>query len=116
MALVGILSAQLVHSQFIQSNIHAGSDDDRPTAVTVDHVADNTFDMRIRPSSFYLAGHMTQQEIHDGVLAFLRKNIVFDEKKVIPDDESFLGSGILDSTGILELIGYLEGEYRRQVS
>jgi acyl carrier protein len=54
---------------------------------------------------------MTQQEIHDGVLAFLRKNIVFDEKKVIPDDESFLGSGILDSTGILELIGYLEGEF-----
>ena len=54
---------------------------------------------------------MTQQEIHDAVLAFLRKNIVFDEKKVIPDEESFLGSGILDSTGILELIGYLEGEY-----
>ena len=54
---------------------------------------------------------MTQQEIHDAVLAFLRKNIVFDEQKVIPDDESFLGSGILDSTGILELIGYLETEF-----
>jgi len=54
---------------------------------------------------------MTQDQIHDAILAFLRSNIVFDEKKVIGDDESFLATGILDSTGILELIGYLEAEY-----
>ena len=54
---------------------------------------------------------MTQEQIHNAVLAFLRTNIIYDEKRVILDDESFLATGILDSTGILELIGYLESEY-----
>ena len=54
---------------------------------------------------------MTQREIHDAILQFLRRKILYDEKKVIPDEESFLGSGILDSTGILELIGFLEEQF-----
>jgi acyl carrier protein len=54
---------------------------------------------------------MTQHEVHDAVLGFLRSNIVFDESRVIPDDESFLTAGILDSTGILELIGFLEERF-----
>ena len=54
---------------------------------------------------------MTQQEIHDAVLQFLRHKVLYDEKKVIPEEESFLGSGILDSTGILELIGFLEENF-----
>ena len=54
---------------------------------------------------------MTQEQIHNAVLAFLRTNIIYDEKRVILDDDSFLATGILDSTGILELIGYLESEY-----
>lgn len=54
---------------------------------------------------------MTQQHIHDAVLAFLRSNILYDEKRTIADNESFLATGILDSTGILELIGFLEAEY-----
>ena len=54
---------------------------------------------------------MTQEQIHNAVLAFLRTNIIYDEKRAIPDDESFLATGILDSTGILELIGYLESEF-----
>jgi acyl carrier protein len=55
---------------------------------------------------------MNQQQIHDAILTFLRVNILYDEKRVIADDESFLASGILDSTGILELIGYIEGEFK----
>lgn len=54
---------------------------------------------------------MTREQIHDAILAFLRSNIVYDDKRAIPDDESFLASGILDSTGILELIGFLEDTY-----
>ena len=54
---------------------------------------------------------MTQEQIHETILAFLRTNIVYDEKRSIADDESFLATGILDSTGILELIGFLEREY-----
>lgn len=54
---------------------------------------------------------MTQQDVHTAVLSFLRKSILFDESRVISDDESFLTAGILDSTGILELISFLEGEF-----
>lgn len=44
-------------------------------------------------------------------MKFLQSNFMFDEKKQIPDDQSLLESGIVDSTGILELIGFLEDKY-----
>ncbi len=47
-------------------------------------------------------------EIHQ----FIRKNFLFDDSKTIDDNQSLLGSGIVDSTGILELISHLEGTYR----
>ena len=43
-------------------------------------------------------------EIHD----FIQKNFLFDDSKTVDDEQSLLGSGIVDSTGILELIGHLE--------
>jgi acyl carrier protein len=72
-----------------------------------------TYTLRLANTVFTdtLGGEMTQEQIHDAVLAFLRTSIIYDEKRVIPDDESFLATGILDSTGILELIGYLESEF-----
>jgi acyl carrier protein len=54
---------------------------------------------------------MTKEQIRDTVLTFIRTSIVYDETRVIRDDESFLSSGILDSTGVLELIGFLEDTY-----
>jgi acyl carrier protein len=54
---------------------------------------------------------MTQQQVQESVLAFLRSEILYDQNRVIGEDESFLQSGILDSTGILELIAFLEGKY-----
>jgi acyl carrier protein len=36
---------------------------------------------------------------------------VYDDSKILSDDESFLSSGILDSTGVLELIAFLEETY-----
>jgi acyl carrier protein len=53
----------------------------------------------------------TQESIRTTVLNFLQKNFVFDEKKHIADDESLIGAGIVDSTGILEMIGFLEETY-----
>jgi acyl carrier protein len=50
-------------------------------------------------------------EVRTEVLRFLRSNFVFDDTKQIPDDQSLLESGIVDSTGILELIGFLEQTY-----
>ena len=57
---------------------------------------------------------MTEQQIHDAVLEFLRTRIIFDSTRAIADDESFLVSGILDSTGVLELIAFLEDTYSIQ--
>jgi acyl carrier protein len=54
---------------------------------------------------------MTQQQVQESVLAFLRSEILYDQNRAIGEDESFLQSGILDSTGILELIAFLEGKY-----
>ncbi len=53
----------------------------------------------------------THEQIRTSVLQFLRSNFLFDDKKQIPDDESLLGAGIVDSTGILEMIGFLEETY-----
>ncbi len=53
----------------------------------------------------------TQDTIRTTVLNFLQTNFMFDEKKQIADDESLLGAGIVDSTGILEMIGFLEETY-----
>ena len=51
---------------------------------------------------------MTQEEIRTKVHQFIRKNFLFDEKAQLGDDQSLLGSGVVDSTGILELISFLE--------
>jgi acyl carrier protein len=53
----------------------------------------------------------SQAQIRTAVLEFLQSNFMFDEKKQIPDTQSLLESGIVDSTGILELIGFLEQTY-----
>jgi acyl carrier protein len=51
---------------------------------------------------------MTQEEVRIRVHQFIRKNFLFDEKTPLGDDQSLLGSGVVDSTGILELISFLE--------
>jgi len=48
-----------------------------------------------------------REKIH----AFIRTNFLFDETRTVGDDEPLLGSGIIDSTGILELITYIEQEF-----
>jgi acyl carrier protein len=54
---------------------------------------------------------MTQDQIKDQVRQFIRTNFVFDDRRVLEDKESLLGSGVIDSTGILELISYLEEHF-----
>lgn len=51
---------------------------------------------------------MTHEELRAPVRQFIRKNFVFDDKTQLDDDQSLLGTGIVDSTGILELIAFLE--------
>jgi len=51
---------------------------------------------------------MTEDAIRTQVHEFIRKNFLFDDATHVGDDQSLLGSGVVDSTGILELISFLE--------
>lgn len=43
---------------------------------------------------------------------FIETSFLFREgRNVLADDESLLGAGLIDSTGILELVSYLESEF-----
>ena len=39
---------------------------------------------------------------------FLEQNFLFSGRQTIRDQDSFLENGVLDSTGVLELVGFLE--------
>ncbi len=49
-------------------------------------------------------------ETKDRVRAFIAENFLFGENEGLKDDASFLDEGIIDSTGILELVSFLEEE------
>ena len=55
---------------------------------------------------------MTQEDMRTQVHEFIQRNFLFDDKKTLADDQSLLGSGVVDSTGILELISFLEDTCR----
>jgi acyl carrier protein len=50
-------------------------------------------------------------EIKDKVRAFVVENFMFGNDEGLEDDTSFLENGIIDSTGILELVNFFEEEF-----
>jgi acyl carrier protein len=47
------------------------------------------------------------------IRSFIAENFLFREDKAsIADDESLLEAGLIDSTGVLELVGFLETEFK----
>ena len=50
-------------------------------------------------------------DTRDRVRAFIKENFLFGNDDALKDDTSFLNEGILDSTGILELVSFLEEEF-----
>lgn len=42
---------------------------------------------------------------------FISENFLFGEANGLKDDTSFLEEGIIDSTGVLELVNFLEEEF-----
>lgn len=49
---------------------------------------------------------------HVEIRQFVVENFLFGQNdKQVNDEQSFLESGIIDSTGVLELIGFLESQY-----
>jgi acyl carrier protein len=48
---------------------------------------------------------------------FIAKNFLFsDDASVVKDDQSLMSSGTLDSTGILELIMFVETQFKVKVA
>lgn len=47
----------------------------------------------------------------DKIKAFIVENFLFEKDDGLKNDSSFLDEGIIDSTGILELVGFLEKEF-----
>ena len=57
-----------------------------------------------------------QTETVEPVRRFIVENFLFGRSKGLTDEQSFLDSGIIDSTGILELVVFLEETYGLQVN
>lgn len=53
--------------------------------------------------------------IHDKVRAFIIDNFLFGDESGLEHDTSFLDSGIIDSTGILEVVSFLEDTFSFRV-
>lgn len=49
--------------------------------------------------------------IHEEVRNFIVVNFLFGQDTPLADDESLLEKGIIDSTGVLELVGFLESRF-----
>jgi len=56
------------------------------------------------------------RDYHKGIRDFILTNLVFDEGAALGNDTSFLDSGLIDSTGFLELIMFLESTYGIKVA
>ena len=48
--------------------------------------------------------------------AFVIENYLFGEEGKLGNDDSFLESGIIDSTGVLELVRFLEATFSIKVA
>jgi acyl carrier protein len=58
---------------------------------------------------------MQPKEIAQRIRCFVVDNYLFGRDEEIGDDASFLESGIIDSTGVLELVTFIEGAFGVQV-
>ncbi len=54
-------------------------------------------------------------EIKDKLREFIIENFLFGEADGLKDETSFLDEGIIDSTGILEVVDFLEEEFDIEV-
>ena len=51
------------------------------------------------------------QSAHSEIRQFIIDNFLFGQGEKLTDGESFLDKGIIDSTGVLELVGFLQERY-----
>ncbi len=58
---------------------------------------------------------MIPMKIINTIRNFIIENFLFEEDENLKAETSFLENGILDSTGVLELIAFLEEKYEIEV-
>ena len=54
---------------------------------------------------------MTSETVQHEVRQFIKKNFLFDDNANLGDELSLIGTGVVDSTGVLELIAFLEKRF-----
>ncbi len=54
-------------------------------------------------------------EVKDIIRQFIIEQFLFGEEDQLKEDTSFLDSGLIDSTGILELVTFLEERFKIKV-
>ncbi len=54
---------------------------------------------------------MEKAKIEAKIKQFIQSNFIFEESLVLAKDQSLLDSGIIDSTGVLELVNFLEENF-----
>jgi len=54
-------------------------------------------------------------DIKNKIRAFIVENFLFGKDEGLEDETSFLDEGIIDSTGILELVNFMEEEFHVKV-
>ena len=55
------------------------------------------------------------QSIEQEIRQFITDNFLFGEETNLSDDDSLLEHGIIDSTGVLELVAFLEDRYAIEI-
>lgn len=51
------------------------------------------------------------QQLEQQISSYIAKNLMFDETAQIPRSDSLLELGVMDSTGAMDLVMYLESEF-----
>lgn len=54
---------------------------------------------------------MDEKEIGTRIGKFISKTFLFDAEKKVDEKASLLNTGVIDSTGVLELISFIETSY-----
>ncbi len=55
-------------------------------------------------------------EIEDKIREFILKNLYSSEDSFIGDADSFLETGVIDSMGVMELVGFVQKEFGLEVA
>ena len=59
---------------------------------------------------------MTDPEIKAKLREFIKNNFLLGNDATLKDDDSFMGKGIVDSTGILEVVSFVEETFNFKIA